>query len=269
MNKCAVIINSCDKNVDLLDNFFYLFHRFWPNCPYQVFLNIERADYKADYVHTIACNQNISWCRRLRKCVEKSETEFVILLLDDFYFEDVVKQDEIDDVISYMDENPSIISFCFDVIPMDNIQSKYGGFFKRKSYGKYRHCLQAGIWRADYLLDVLDIDASPWDFEVTYNFMSYRHKYEFYCVKDRAMKPFIYNSGYLVYKGNFVKEEIERFESQFGLHFDESKRAVIERKDAVDRIGLFLKSKRRVSIIKKQLLMIIRKGIICLKIKHC
>lgn len=31
MEKCAVIVNTCDQNMDLLDNFFYLFHRFWTN----------------------------------------------------------------------------------------------------------------------------------------------------------------------------------------------------------------------------------------------
>lgn len=31
MEKCAVIVNTCDQNMDLLDNFFYLFHRFWAN----------------------------------------------------------------------------------------------------------------------------------------------------------------------------------------------------------------------------------------------
>lgn len=262
MKKCAVIVNSCDKNIDLLDNFFDLFRRFWRNCPYQVFLNVERTEYKTDHVQTVVCNQNISWCRRLRKCVEKSEAKYVILLLDDFYFEDAVKQNLLDDVISYMEQNESIISFCFDTIPMDSEKSQYTGYLKRKARGKYRHCLQAGIWRSDYLLSALDIEASPWDFEVTYNFVSYGDEYEFYCAKDREVRPFTYNSGYLVYKGKYVKEEVEKFESEFGIHFDKSQREVIERKDAIDYVTPFRRILRRANIIRKQLLMIIRKRVI-------
>lgn len=252
MEKCAVIVNTCDQNMDLLDNFFYLFHRFWANCPYRVYINTEKLQYTKQNIQTLYCNQTVSWCKRLRKCIKEINSKYVILLLEDFYLESKVDQDEIDRVIAYMDGDDNIISFCFDPINMDNTESKYQKYWERKRRGKYRHCLQAGIWRTDYLINVLNIEASPWEFEYTYNFLSFNKNYRFYCIKEKKLSPFAYSSGYLVYRGKYVKEEIEKFQNMFNLQFSPT-RDIISKREAVEKIGVIQKVIRRIEIYKKQL----------------
>lgn len=254
MEECAVIVNTCDKNIDLLDNFFYLFYRFWEKCPYNVFINTEKTKYEKENIHTLYCNEDISWCRRLRNCVNKINSKYVILLLEDFYFEREVDQDELDKVIAYMERNQNIISFCFDPISMGNVYSEYENYWERKPKGKYRHCLQAGIWRSDYLNRVLDIDASPWEFEFTYNFLSFNKNYKFYCIKQKELSPFSYNGGYLIYRGKYVEEELEKFKNKYDMHFEKN-RDIINRTDAVEHLGIIQRIIRRIGILKKQIIV--------------
>ena len=37
-NKFAILIVSCDKYSDLWDPFFKLFFKFWPDCPFNIYL---------------------------------------------------------------------------------------------------------------------------------------------------------------------------------------------------------------------------------------
>lgn len=254
-SKCAIIVSSCDKYLDVLDGFFTLFNKYWTNCEYPVYINLEQKTYV--HKNTISVNsKEKSWCKRLHNVIKLCETEYVILLLEDFYFEGPVHKEMIGKCIEEMDKNKNIISFSFKPIAYDKDNEFLLVFQKRKRFGKYRHCLQAGIWRKDYLLNTLDVDASPWEFEYTFNFLSFGKNNIFYCLNDNAEEVINCGYGLLIANGCFVKEEIDRISRNEGITFDLSARKVITEDEA----------KKKGSLIKR---MIIRLRIIERRIKYC
>lgn len=246
--KCSVVVSTCDKYVDLMNGFFVLFRKYWSDCPYPIYLNLEHEVLNYEGVTSINSGETF-WCRRLRNVVNVCNTDYIILLLDDFYIEDKVNQSAINQCIDEMDKNHNIVSFVFDRVKFDNEESYLLNFQKRKRFGKYRHALQAGIWRKDYLMRSLDIDANAWEYEYVFNFMSFNKNYIFYCLKQNEPDIIPYGHGWLVVKGKYVKEEIDRILSNNGdIGFDYSKREIIEAKDAGEDFTIIFRIIRRLKI---------------------
>ena len=98
MNKydCTILINSCDKYEDILDTFFTLLHRFWPDNPFDIVLSTESLEYKSEYfkirnIHPK--NRDCSWTERIASALKEIKTNYVLFMLDDFFLYDYVKTD--------------------------------------------------------------------------------------------------------------------------------------------------------------------------------
>lgn len=82
---CTLIISSCDAYSDIWDAFFTLLHRNW-DIPYHVMLNTETLSYQTTpKVQTVPSAPGTCWTRRLQNAVRTAKTEFVLVLLDDFF----------------------------------------------------------------------------------------------------------------------------------------------------------------------------------------
>ena len=89
MIDCAVLVCSCDKYEDTWIPFFTLMKKYWSDCPYQIYLNTETKQYKDKLgmgVITLNSRPKYSWSKRLKNCLRQIDSQFVILILDDFFF---------------------------------------------------------------------------------------------------------------------------------------------------------------------------------------
>ena len=57
----AILILSCDKYSDAWDPFFALFRKFWPDCPYKVYLATNELKPEVSGVHIIASGKPKNW----------------------------------------------------------------------------------------------------------------------------------------------------------------------------------------------------------------
>ena len=85
-NSCAVLVHSCDKYSEAWELFFSLFFRAWKECPFQVYLSTEYNSFDNYKVKTINTGEG-SWTRRLHKAVDSIDSQYIIILLEDFFLQ--------------------------------------------------------------------------------------------------------------------------------------------------------------------------------------
>ncbi len=251
----TVVVSSCDKYEDLWDPFFKVLQAEWPQLGQEqipVVLNTEHKTYEYDGLNIRTMqfygeDDNPSWTKRLRRTLETIETEYIIFLLDDFYMQDKVRSDRIDQCIRWMDDNRRISMFCFkETYASANINDgKYKGFERRPLFGKYKFNCQAALWRRDRLICYLKKDENPWEWEVYGNWRSYRLPYHlFYSLVPGEEKVFVYTheikgqiyGGSGVYRGKWFVPSVDPIFKKHGIEIDYSIRGTVSEDEIGGRI---------------------------------
>lgn len=83
----CVVVSSCDAYSDLWPYFFHFFFKFWPTAPTPVYLIANELTYNDPRVKTIKVGPDQQWGTNTRNAISQIDSEFVTLLLDDFFFD--------------------------------------------------------------------------------------------------------------------------------------------------------------------------------------
>lgn len=253
MNTCSILIISCDKNVDLVEMNLKFLNINWADCPFDIYVGLEKLNYEANGVNVLNSNE-IYWSKRVKGYLRDIDSEYVFIILDDFIIEKPVSNNEIFDILEFLSTNNNVAnmalaSFPGEKFPEDNF--KY--FVKRK---KKSNCLlnwQMGLWRTKTLLNIMADKENPWESELlgSPRTASICDK-DFYCLNDDKDMPVVYDRGWLVVQGCWNRQEVQRFVDQYGIEIDVSRRPVkdkwnLQEKPIVERI------KRRLRICLYQI----------------
>ena len=213
-NQCTIVVCSCDKYEELWLPFFTCLKENWKNIPYPIVLNTESKSFSMKELdiktfQLYQTNENVAWGKRLKETLKKIDSEYVILLLDDFFLKSEVQQDKINQHIQWMNENKNIAVFSYERTKGNNIQSKkYQDFELRPRNGEYRFNCQAAIWRRERLIKFIRNHESPWDWELLGSIRSRRYSDEFYSLIEGKTKIFDYDCGGVLHRGKWMLKYI-------------------------------------------------------------
>ena len=222
MEKCSVLVSSCDKYRDAWLPFFTLLGKYWKDRPYPVYLNTESekvTEVAGVPVTSISCPyKNCSWSRRLIHALKQIKSEYVIFMLEDFFIMSPVDQKEIERCISIMDARPKIA----------NINFGYGKYLENGEYidkiyairsrnTSYYLNAQAALWRRKTLIKLLSPYESAWQFELYGSERAKLYNLDFVIRKDDILL-FDYRTqigfGYGIQKGMWLSGNVELFEKE-------------------------------------------------------
>ena len=129
---CTFVVSSCDAYKDLWTPYFNLKKRFWPDCPFRTVLISESIKTEIKGVETFNTGQNLSWSAMLRKTIEAVKTPFVLLSMEDFFFQSKVDSAKVENLLDYVigEDITMSPSFhpkanpvkCRALVPLDNTQ---------------------------------------------------------------------------------------------------------------------------------------------------
>ena len=184
----TIFIPICDQNLWILKIYFYLFEKFWGSEQEVVILGFTRPDFELPKNFTfvsLADKQEggaKKWTRYLYNYFKTIDDEYVIFSLEDFF--------------PTQKPNLQTLNMLFEFTKTHNVGrcditwDSYINIFDRnnraaqnRSYkvlkkssdfvllqvpenAPYRISTQPSIWEKEYLLEFLNNDWSPWDFEV-------------------------------------------------------------------------------------------------------
>src|SRR5665647_3629546 len=90
-----ILVVSCDRFSDVWPVFFTLFFRYWPDCPFDIYLGSNYLRYEHPQVTTITVGEDTSWAHGARLMLESLSSEYVLLFLEDFLLTEPVDSDKV------------------------------------------------------------------------------------------------------------------------------------------------------------------------------
>ncbi len=178
----AIIVLSFDGYKDVWPYFFEAFNKYWSDCEYPIYLVNNEAKVEYKNIHVIHTGKEVNWCDRARKAIQQIDSEYILLLLEDYLIGTEVENKNIEQVLNFIDNN-DVKYFRLTNIPhlrskMKNNNNIYP-IFKNEEYGIN---LQASIWKKQYLLTSLNnVDGSAWEFEIDFLKRAVNEKDEPFC----------------------------------------------------------------------------------------
>jgi len=172
--RCTVLVASCDKYSDMIGPFARLWRRFWPDCPFGTALLTESAPAAGGpgsgaFGRTIATGGGLAWCEMLLRALEKIETPYVMLLMDDYLLDAPVDTALVLERLGQAEAAgaanlrliPNPAPSRGNTLPFDG----FDGLFRYKPRTAYCVSTQAGFWKRGYLAALAEGRKSAWEFE--------------------------------------------------------------------------------------------------------
>ena len=220
-DKCSVLVNSCDKYVVAWMPFFKLAEKYWPDCPYRYYLNTERKSLSVKGIEVDVLNLKddtqglqVPWGKRIKDCLKRISTPYVLLFLEDFFLQAPVDQKELEKCIGLMESDPRYTAIYFKQIAgFQEVYEKDPKYFLMNENKMYKLNLQAGLWRKADLEALIGDEDTPWSFEfVAQNRLEGQNKI-FLCSKagthydyEGAVFPYLTGrtTGYGIWTGKWL-----------------------------------------------------------------
>lgn len=166
-NNLSILIVSCDKYADLWSPFFSFFEKYWPDCPFPVYLGSNHKVLDHPRVKMLLSGDDPSWAESARRIVDRIHTPYFLMLLEDFFLTRKVDTDLICYLAKSLEELNGAYMRLRPRTPPDIRLENYPLFGEIKRNAPYRVALQAALWRKDVFLDLLHDGETAWDMEIS------------------------------------------------------------------------------------------------------
>lgn len=226
---CTLLVAGYDGGEDLWEGFFTALAAQWPELDLPIVLNTESKSYSFPGLDIrtpgLYPDRVPPWGERMRETLKRIDTEYVLLMLDDFWLDAPVDDAYFRQCLKYMEGNPDVAVLSFQRTHGPNIQDgRFPRFERRPQRGEYRFNCQAAIWRRERLIKFIRPKESPWDWEILGSIRSGRYRDGFYTLIDGEKPVFSYDRGGVIYRGKWHRETIEPLCARYGLTIDFSRR---------------------------------------------
>lgn len=166
MKDLTLLVGSCDSYSFLWGNFIKLCDKYWePECRKIIVSETLKIDSK-NY-EFLTPGSNLCWSNRIIEAVEQIESEFIFFILDDYFLKEKVSSEFINQSISFLKGTNSnkliFTTISGNTLKLSNIN---GNLYKMHDDSNYLTSVQPAIWRKSFLLECLQKEWNPWQFEI-------------------------------------------------------------------------------------------------------
>lgn len=224
-SELTIIVNTCDSYSDVLSLFFAAFSEYWTNCSFDIIINTEERLYgnypaKVHNYKPTGCN---SWGERFLQTLESVETEFVLVVYDDFILEDYVSEEQLISIVNLMkvDKNSTVFYLIDTNLPKSKKYIHNESFSEIIDYSDFKLNSAPAIWRKSDLIDYTGKYDNPWAWEVFGSYRTYGNRH-FYTRSQGFgdLYKYNYSKGGAIYRGRWVREVVESKIKKYGLDID-------------------------------------------------
>lgn len=204
----SILVVSCDAYEDLWTPFFRCFFKYWPDCPYPLYLGANFRTYLDEKVKNISVGVDVDYSSNLIKMLSQIETEWVILWIEDRVLCSPVDTERIKKLIKDAQTDGAafvklIASYPYSILSNGTLE--IGEISKGT---KYRVCMTVALWNKHILLKLLRPGETAWLIERNGSLRSNSYQEKFYGLlfKFRNIPPI--TDQHLIIKGKLVRDSI-------------------------------------------------------------
>lgn len=225
----TIVVNTCDAYGDVLDIFFHALQDRWPDCPCPVVINTETNthDYPARVHNYVSPDGADNWGERLLSTLETIDSEFVLMLYDDFILDAPVSNKRITLALHKLQsETRAVVAYLIDTALPLTKTSTGDLFIALKDCVDYRLNSAPAVWRKQALMDYTASGDTPWAWEVFGTYRTWRDGNIFYSLNPTQDDIYSYNyaKGGAIYRGKWVREVVEQIAHKYPLNIDWNRR---------------------------------------------
>lgn len=241
-NKITIIINTCDAYKDVLQLFLCALNEYWKECDYYIIINTESAQYHFDDARIRVFNYGKyngidRWGDRLRCVLDSIDSEFVLMLYDDFILENNVDLEGIDKAIGLLstENKVSAIYLINTALPVEKDDGRI--FLRVKKRSDFIVNSAPAIWRKKDLMSYTGGNDNPWAWEVFGSYRTFGRNNIFYTLNpnNSDIFPYNYKKGGAIYRGKWVREVINGKFQKYNLNIDPTVRGFINIEEIAPR----------------------------------
>lgn len=225
---CSVLVPSCDAYADLWIPFFTLFWRYWPDCPFPVYLGSNTQEFDHPKVTTLYAGHGNNWTNRVREQILALTTPYVLLMLEDFFLRRPTQTAQILACFASLRSLEGEMLRLVRRPPPDRPVANHPLIGWIRPGAPYRVSTQATLWRRQTLLDLMRESETIWQFELDGSRRSDRLEQGFYCVWQSVL-PY---DHHVVERGKWFRHEAWRFR-RMGIGCDFSRRPIMTKREMV------------------------------------
>lgn len=237
----SILVSSCDDYHDVLNLFFAAFEEYWSGCPYPILINGEKNTFKSNVLKfeykTITSNHK-KWGQRLLTSLHNLEDEFVITLLDDYILEKNINTEDINDTISFMQNNNNISCvYLYYLESLDFLDNELIKYKKVSDKTLYKINTLPGLWRRKDLIKLLEENDDPWSWEAFSMYRQSAKTTQIFSVNSSSNNIYNYSAitGGAVYRGKWVKDVVLNKLVKYNLINNFIKRNYLEEENIIKR----------------------------------
>ena len=220
-NSIAILVCSCDKYKDVWGPMFEMFFKFWPDCPFNIYLMANHEKYDDPRVVTLNTGDDISWSIGFRKAINIIQEENILIVMEDYILQKKVNNSDFYDLVDYMNQEHADAIRIYPSLYAN--EPKYGVWGSRK-IGIVKKNDQAGMWKKQYVLSIIDDKDSAWEFEHLGSKRSKIDGSKILCTLDKEDIIFDYYCTGVI-QGYWIKEAVDLCK-QYGITVDLDKRPI-------------------------------------------
>ena len=163
--QCAIIISSCDKYADLWEPFFTLLFKYWPDCPFPIYLVSNTKNFSHEKVNMILVGEDKGWATNMQEALARVQEKNILYLQEDYLLQSPVNSKKIQDILDYMYQaSVASVRLIGSPDPKHPHHNPFG-LYEIKKGELYRVSLQGALWKKDIFLNLIKTGESGWDME--------------------------------------------------------------------------------------------------------
>ncbi len=228
-SKTAILITSCDAFEDCWAPYAHGLHKYWPDCPFPVFLITNEKVFPDPSITSLQIRPDRGWAKNLRQAMDSVDAEVLLYTHEDFWLRSPVDTEEIREFVDH------VVAGRADYIRLYPAPGPDRPFTPDPRLGvlaekaPYRTSLQTALWRKSMLQELLCDDESCWQFELDGTPRSRVYTDRFLCVQPaKAVRGRSRPIGLdyvctAINKGRWATEAVE-YAKREGLSIDFSNR---------------------------------------------
>ncbi len=231
----TILVNSSDTYSDVMPLFHKAFDEYWPNNKWKLEINYESNPILGYSEHE---KKNTTWGKRYLDILKKIDTEFVLVLFDDFILESEVIQEKILSALDVLKQDPNGCVFYLNAASIrehhDDPDEDYRLLIE---HSNYKVNSVPSIWRRKNLIKFTSNLDSPWSWEVFGTVRTWDSGLNFYSMSSQSNNLFSYDfsRGGAIYRGKWVRSVVEDKLSKYDLDLDINDRGFVTKTETVKR----------------------------------
>lgn len=165
--KAAILVSSFDGCADLWDPFFTLFFRYWPDCPYDIYLIGQNKVYEDDRVHMLHTKPGTDWSSTLQEALQKlSAYDYLLIFLEDYLLQGPTDTARVIEYELAARSSEAITLRLFPIPAPDRRFQNCDDLGEILPGAAYRTSLLPAWWRRESMMELLVTGETPWQFEL-------------------------------------------------------------------------------------------------------